>query len=242
MNTENNHPRLDLVQHIGVNEVPVAGMEITLPVADLYFGGEDKAVEKEIEPDSEFRAEIKFLDLYKVFRLLGAGIARHIDIGLVAGEGVDPEIPDPVALEFHLQRKGHDDRLHFFHDLGLVVDIGEFEFVKDISFQKHKLRVEPELEAVRYPGRGKQTKGKTTRVIGFGHIDTVVLQESGIEVRMKTCQVYAHGQTKIIRFGIMVGLVLLHIGILRPGRIGKKAGTGQQNQGYQEDQRAFCPV
>lgn len=55
MDTEHNHPRLDLVEYTGVNQVWVTGMEIPHAVADLYFRGEDKTVEKEIEADPEFR-------------------------------------------------------------------------------------------------------------------------------------------------------------------------------------------
>lgn len=64
MNRKHNHPRLDLVKHIGEFQVLIPCMDIAQAIADLYFGRTNKTFEEDVEADTKLRAVILAFDLY----------------------------------------------------------------------------------------------------------------------------------------------------------------------------------
>src|SRR5450432_2217900 len=61
---KNNHPRLEFVDRVRINQVGIPVMDIDNPIADFKFRGKNKHWEKKLKPDSRFNAKIIWIEFY----------------------------------------------------------------------------------------------------------------------------------------------------------------------------------
>ena len=102
MDAEDDHAGLDAVEYVGEFQVLIPCVNVSQAVADLDLRRENKTLEEEVEADPELRPVIMFFYFDQFLGSFGSGIAGHVDVGLYAGQGIDPKISDAVALELDL--------------------------------------------------------------------------------------------------------------------------------------------
>src|SRR4051794_4962166 len=148
MNGKYNHARLDAVEHTGIFEVFVTGMNVTQSATYFDLGRENKTLEIKIKTQAGFYTKIGFLQLDQVFGFTSLCVGSQVIIDLSAAEHIHTEIANTVAVKLYLNGQRNYHRLYFLHHITAQLTVGIAQLVSNAAVRKLQFRVKPAFKAV----------------------------------------------------------------------------------------------